>query len=450
MNAPQPQSGAHLHLQGGVVITPTGPEEADVWIENGQVRAVGRSLNVPQDIETIDCSTRWVFPGLIDPQVHFREPGLTHKEDIESGSRAALVGGITAFMEMPNTNPMTTDPEALLDKLSRGADHSYTDYAFFLGGTAENADRLGEWETLPGCAGVKVFMGSSTGNLLVRDDETLERILRGGTRRVTFHSEDDYRLSQRYDELAANSVVADHPHIRDVECAVRSTTRLLNLVEKTGRKIHILHISTAEELDLVRERDLGDLVTLEATPNHLFLHAPECYEQHGSYAQMNPPVRDKRHQDALRQAAAEGLITCIGSDHAPHTKEEKAKEYPFSPSGIPGTQTILPLLLTAVRDGWLRVEDIVRLSVQGPIDVYGLEGRGPLAPGVEGNVTIVDPFVHGPLQLEWLESQVGWSPFVGRELAGLPVTTIVRGHVLYEQGGPLEIASDVVRPLRFR
>ncbi|MFT5198147.1 MAG: dihydroorotase [Planctomycetota bacterium] len=436
-------------IKGGQVITESGAIQADVLILGGLVKAVAPGLIAADDTPIYDATGKWVFPGLIDPQVHFREPGLTHKENIESGSRAALAGGITAFMEMPNTTPLTVDPATLADKLDRADKTAFTDYAFFVGGTAENAEQLGEYEGLPGCAGVKIFMGSSTGNLLVRDDPTLERILRGGTRRVTVHSEDDFRLNDRYKAMAATSKVTDHHHIRDVECAVMATRRMLDLVELTRRPVHILHISTAEELEMVRERDLGDLVTLEATPNHLFLHAPDCYEQYGSHAQMNPPVREIRHQEALRQAAADGLITCIGSDHAPHTLEEKAKTYPHSPSGIPGTQTILPLLLTAVRDGWLKVEDIVRLSVQGPIQVYGIKNRGPLAAGVEGNVSIVDPSFTDPLPLDWLESQVGWSPFAGRPMAGLPVATILRGRIAYQAGQPIAHQEGITAQLDF-
>ncbi len=438
-----------LLIHGGQVVTESGAIQAEVLILDGVVRAVAPGLLAADDTPRFDATGKLVFPGLIDPQVHFREPGLTHKENIESGSRAALAGGITAFMEMPNTNPMTIDPAALADKLQRANKTAFTDYAFFVGGTAENADQLGEYETLPGCAGIKIFMGSSTGNLLVRDDPTLERILRGGTRRVTVHSEDDFRLNDRYKAMADTAKITDHNNIRDVQCAVMATRRMLDLVELTGRPVHILHISTAEELEMVRERDLGDLVTLEATPNHLFLHAPDCYEKHGSHAQMNPPVRERRHQDALRQAAAEGLITCIGSDHAPHTLEEKAKTYPYSPSGIPGTQTILPLLLTAVRDGWLKLEDIVRLCVRGPVHVYGMQNRGPFAPGIEGNVSIVDPSITTPLALDWLESNAGWSPYVGRELAGLPVATILRGRIAYEAGKPIAHLQDLTAPLIF-
>jgi len=425
---------ADLLVSGGEVVGRSGRARADVWIRAGKVAAVGLDLAVPPGTPTLSAAGKWVLPGLIDPQVHFREPGLEHKEDLASGARACLAGGVTAFCEMPNTRPATVDPAQLADKLARAAGRAGADHAFFLGATAENAERLGEWERLPGCAGVKVFMGSSTGDLLVPDDDGLERVLRSGTRRVTVHSEDEARLRERYAALPEGSSVREHPAVRDVEVALRATRRLLDLVERTGRPVHVLHVSTAEELDLVRERDLGELVTVEVTPNHLFLAAPECYERWGTLAQMNPPVRDARHRDALRRALVEGPVTCIGSDHAPHTREEKAQPFPRSPSGMPGTQTILPLCLTAVRDGWLAPQDVVRLCVDGPRFVYGLLDKGALDPGCDGDLSLVDPEVRGPLPLEWLASRAGWSPYEGVELAGWPVTTVLRGEVVYDAG----------------
>jgi len=274
-------------IHGGTVVGREGTSRADVLIRDGLVAEVGPDLTghaSAEGVERLDAAGRLVFPGLIDDQVHFREPGITHKEDLNSGSLAAIAGGVTAFYEMPNTKPNTDTPERLEDKLARASGRCHADYGFFIGGTAENAETLGEWESLPGCAGIKVFMGSSTGSLLVADDPTLERILRSGERRVTFHSEDDYRLKDRYAAVEPGTHVREHPHIRDVECAVRSTRRLLDLAEKTGRKIHILHVSSADEIHMVRERDLGDLVTIELTPNHLFLAAPDCYEEHGTWA----------------------------------------------------------------------------------------------------------------------------------------------------------------------
>lgn len=435
-----------LHVRGGTVVLRDGPRRADVLIRAGRVEAVA-DVAPPAGVAELDASGKLVLPGLIDPQVHFREPGFPDKEDLESGARAAIAGGVTAFCEMPNTRPPTIDPEQLADKLRRASGRCVADHAFFLGATPENADRLGEWERLPGCAGVKVFMGSSTGTLLVPDDAALERVLRSGERRVTVHSEDEERLRERYAAVKSGASVASHPDVRDVECALRATRRLLDLVERTGRPVHVLHVSTAEELELVRERDLGDLVTVEVTPNHLFLAGPECYERHGALAQMNPPVRDARHQSALRRALVEGPVTCIGSDHAPHTAAEKERPYPDSPSGIPGTQTILPLLLTAVRDGWLALEDVVRLSVDGPRRVYGIAGKGALDPGTDGDLVIVDPDVTEPLPLEWLQSRAGWSPYAGTPLAGWPETTVLRGAVVWSRHRP--VGAPRGRPLTF-
>jgi len=435
-------------VRGGELVSPEAVLTQDVLIVDGRIAEVGREVAAPEGAEVIDASGLYVFSSLTDSQVHFREPGLEYKEDLASGSLAAAAGGISAFMEMPNTKPATSSPEALQEKIERARATSWVDFAFFLGATAENADRLGEWEGMAGCAGVKVFMGSSTGNLLIPDDATLERVLRSGERRVAVHSEDEVRLAERYKAIPKGAGYETHPDVRDVETAVRSTRRLLDLVEKTGRKVHLLHVSTAEEIELLRERDLGDLVTVEVTPNHLFLHAPDCYLEHGAKAQMNPPVRELRHQEVLRQAVVDRVVSCIGSDHAPHTLEEKQRPFPEAPSGIPGVQTSLGLLFTAVRDGWLELTDIARLLSSGPAAVYGIAGKGAASPGMDGDLTLVDPCIAGPLELDWLRSKAGYSPYVGLPLAGWPVRTLVRGATVY--AGHRSVGRPRGRPLGFR
>ncbi|MHC4931886.1 MAG: dihydroorotase [Planctomycetota bacterium] len=434
----------NLLVRGGTLVTHEGAAEGDLLIREGRIQAPGA---LAEGCEILDAGGMLVLPGVIDTQVHFREPGATHKEDLESGSLAAVAGGVTSFFEMPNTRPSTTSPERLADKLERARDRAWSDHAFFLGATRENADRLGEWEQLEGCAGVKVFMGSSTGSLLVDDDETLDRVFRSGERRVAVHSEDETRLRARYAKVKPGSPVSIHPEVRDVEAALRSTRRLLDLAEKTGRRVHLLHVSTAEEVELLRERDLGDLVTGEATPNHLFLHAPECYERHGSLVQMNPPVRDRRHMEAIREGLATGVLSCVGSDHAPHTLEEKSLPYPESPSGIPGVQTTLPLLLTAVGAGWLRIEDVVRITSRAPARIYGIEGKGGFEPGMDGDAVVVDPQVRAELPEEWLRSRAGFSPYVGTPLAGWPVATILRGRIVHRDHATRGAAGG--RPVRF-
>ncbi len=441
------EHGGDLLVAGGEVVSTTGVDRADVLIRGGRVTAVRAAVDAPADVIRLDATGKLVFPGLIDPQVHLREPGLTHKEDLASGTLAAVAGGVTSIMEMPNTKPPTIDPERLAEKLGLARGRAWCDHAFFLGATPDNAEQLGEWEQAAGCAGVKIFMGSSTGSLLVAEDDQIERVLRSGSRRVAVHSEDEPRLKERYAGVEVGSHPRIHPDVRDVEAALKATKRLLALVERTRRPVHVLHVSTAEEIALIRERDLGELVTAEVTPNHLFMTAPDCYEEHGSLAQMNPPVRTARHRDALREALADGTLTCIGSDHAPHTLEEKARPYPQSPSGIPGVQTILPLLLTAVRDGWLSLADVVRVTSDGPRRAYSIGGKGALDAGLDGDLVIVDPSVTEPLQLDWLRSRAAYSPYVGRELAGWPVTTVLRGNVVYDAHTTRGTPDG--RPLRF-
>ena len=433
-----------LLLRGGALFTPSGLVEGDLGLRDGRIAAIG-DLSRATAAETFDLRGLTVLPGVIDSQVHFREPGLTHKEDLASGTAAAAQGGVTAIMEMPNTSPSTTTAAALQDKLDRAAGRAWVDHAFFIGASAENVDQLAALERLPGCAGVKVFMGSSTGSLLVADDETLGAVLRNGSRRVAIHAEDEERLNAR----KALATAAAHPrahHVwRDADTARRATERVLRLAVAAGRPVHILHVTTADELPLLAAH--RDLATVEVTPNHLFLTAPEAAERLGTRSQMNPPVREAHHRAALWEAIQDGLVDVIGSDHAPHTLEEKARPYPSSPSGMPGVQTLLPLLLDAVHHGLLSLQRLVDLTSAGPARIYGLRGKGRLARGYEADLTIVDLEARRTITNDWIASKVGWTPFDGRPVVGWPIATVVRGRVVMRDGALL--GTPIGAPLRF-
>lgn len=422
-------------ILGGTLATPEGLFPGDVGIIGGRIAEVG-DLAGADAAQTVDARRLHVFAGAIDTQVHFREPGMEHKEDLESGSRAAVAGGVTTYFEMPNTAPPTTDAGALADKLSRAYGRSWANYAFFVGATAHNTEGLAELEVQPGTPGVKIFAGSSTGDLLVEDDATLERVLRSGRYRCAVHSEDEPRLRARRaawgsGELAFPGVsgAAAHPLIRDSEAAALCTRRLLRIVAETRRPLHILHISTADELDLIADaRRRGLPVTCEATPQHLWFAAPEAYERLGAKAQMNPPIRDLRHRDALRAALRAGFFDVAGSDHAPHTEAEKSKPYPDSPSGMPGVQTLLPVLATlALRDGLIGLADVARLLGSAPAALYGVKSKGRLAPGFDADVALLDAVGTFEVGRDWLQSKCGWSPFEGERLHGRPVHVFVGG-----------------------
>ena len=433
-----------LLITGGQVFTPSGLIEADVAVAAGKIADIG-TLDAGKADEVIDAKGLTVLPGVIDTQVHFREPGLEHKEDLESGTRAAVMGGVTAIFEMPNTSPATIDAAAMSDKLTRAEGRAWCDHAFFMGAAAENADKLAELERLPGVCGVKIFMGSSTGSLLVDEEEVLRTALRSGRRRIAVHSEDETRLRERFELIREGGKVSQHPEWRDVETAVRSTKRLLRLAREAGRRIHVLHITTAEEVPLLAAAK--DIATMEVTPQHLTLAAPYCYEEHGSFAQMNPPIRDARHRDALWEAVRLGIADVVGSDHAPHTREEKQAPYPRSPSGMPGVQTLLPLLLDHLNAGQLTLERLVDLTSAGAQRIYNIAGKGRIAVGYDGDFTLVDLKAKKIVEADWLQSKCGWSPFEGKPITGWPMATIIRGHVAMRDGELL--GGPTGRPVRF-
>jgi dihydroorotase len=421
-----------LVVTGGSCVTPWGVLELDLGVRDGRIAGLG-SLSGCLATETFDAHGLHVLPGVIDSQVHFREPGLEHKETIASGTAAALLGGVTTVLEMPNTVPPTTSPEALADKLARVPGRAWTDIAFFVGATEANAEALATLERLPGCAGVKLFMGSSTGSLLVDDEAALAAVMRHGHRRIAVHAEDEARLRERrhFAEVPGARVDA-HPVWRDELSAHRATERCLRVAQRFGRRVHILHVTTAGELDLLEEH--RDLATFEVTPQHLTLFAPDCYERLGTTAQMNPPIRDARHRDALWDAVRVGLVDVIGSDHAPHTREEKARPYPGSPSGMPGVQTLLPVMLNHVNEGRLSLPRLVELVASGPARVYGIARKGRIAVGADADVTLVDLKRRARLTHATMRSACGWTPFDGMEVVGFPVATVLRGRLAMRDG----------------
>jgi dihydroorotase len=430
-----------LKLTGGTVHLPGGPVMAEVGVREGRIAAIGTALGDAG--ETIDCGGLDILPGVIDSQVHFREPGLEHKEDLESGSRAAVLGGVTAVFEMPNTSPNTDSEARLTDKLTRAHHRMWCDHAFYVGATADNAEELAELERLPGAAGVKIFMGASTGSLLVAEDEALARVLASGTRRVAIHAEDEARMTDRRD-LRIEGDPASHPVWRDDESAMLATRRIVALARQARRRIHVLHVTTPAELEFLAAHK--DIATCEVTPQHLTLAAEDAYPRLGSYAQMNPPIRSAAHREGLWHWLGQGVPDVLGSDHAPHTIEEKAKPYPASPSGMPGVQTLVPLMLDHVANGRLSLARFIDLTSAGPQRIFGLVGKGRIAAGYDADFTIVDLKKRWTVGHDWLASRCGWSPFEGMELTGKAIGTIVRGkRVMWEDSLANEATGEPVR-----
>ena len=438
-----------LILRGGTVVNHDGEGARNIGVKDGKIATLNARKN-DEAGEFIDCSGLHVLPGVIDSQVHFREPGPTHKEDLATGSRAAVLGGVTAVFEMPNTSPLTVTQEAIEDKLARAAgkvEHGgmYCDHAFYAGATHGNPKELAELELLPGVCGVKIFMGASTGDLLVEDDEGVREVLAHGRRRVAIHSEDEYLLREGK-ALAREGDWNSHAEARSVEAAVRCTERLLRLARETGRRIHVLHISTADEIPMLAAAK--DIATAEATPQHLTLAAPDCYDRLKGLAQMNPPIRDATHREGIWRGVAEGVIDVIGSDHAPHTLEEKATPYPASPSGMPGVQTLVPIMLDHVARRRLTLQRFVDLTAHGPNRVFGIAGKGRLAVGYDADFTIVDLNAKRTITHDWSASKSGWTPFDDVEVQGWPIGTIIRGRRVMWAG---EIISDACgAPVRFQ
>jgi dihydroorotase len=431
-----------LILKGGSVVNHDGEGVRDVGIRAGRFAAIGELARASAG-EVIDCHGLHLLPGVIDSHVHFREPGLTHKEDLQTGSHGAVLGGVTAVFDMPNTDPTTTTADAVADKVRRAHHRMHCDFAFYVGATRENTKDLDELERLPGVAGVKVFMGSSTGSLLIEDDEGVRGVLRVIRRRAAFHSEDEYRLRERMNLLVEGDP-RTHPVWRDATAAFMCTQRLIGLAHETGKRVHVLHVTTEQEAAFLA--DHKDVATAEATPAHLTLVAPDCYERLGTRAQLNPPVRDAVHQSALWRGVAQGVIDTIGSDHSPHTREEKSHTYPKTHSGMPGVQTLLPLMLDHVNEGRLSLMRLVDLTSASPARVFGIANKGRIAVGYDADVTLVDLKRRETITERWIASRAGWTPYDGKAVAGWPVGTVIRGRkVMWERSLVTPAQGESVR-----
>jgi dihydroorotase len=415
----------------------------DIAIKDGKIVEIGKINNDSK--ETFDAKNLTVLPGCIDTQTHFREPGSTDTEDLHSGSRAAIVGGITSVFEMPNTNPPTSTKIEFQKKLDLAKNRMYCNHAFYFGATADNANELADLKNLEGCCGIKLFAGSSTGNLLVADEKDIEKVFQSSSKVVAVHSEDEEILNKNK-KLIKDGDVHSHPIWRSEECAISSTRRIVRIAERYKKKAHILHITTKQEIDFLSQHK-GN-ITFEITPQHLTIYAPDCYDKLGTYAQMNPPLRDKSHYDRLWYGVKNNFNDTIGSDHAPHLKVNKEKIYPNSPSGMPGVQTLMPVMLNHVNEGKLSLEQLMNSVCENPVKIFGILDKGFIREGYDADLTIVDMNKKIIIRNETIESKCGWSPFDGFEFKGTPVATIVNGQIKMKYDKI--IGKPEGKPLKFR
>ena len=417
-------------------------KDQDIAIKDGKIIKIGKIDNEAKEI--FDAKGLTVLPGCIDTQTHFREPGSTDVEDLESGSRAAVLGGVTSLFEMPNTNPPTSNLVEFNKKLQLAKDRMHSNYAFYFGATPENIDQLSKLKDVEGCCGVKLFAGSSTGKLLVDKEADIEKVISNSDRIVSIHSEDEEILKMRV-KFKKKGNVHSHPEWRNVECAMSSTRRVVKIAERYNKKIHVLHVTTKEEVDFLAMHKKN--VTFETTPQHLTLYAPDCYDKLGTYAQMNPPIRSKEHYDRLWTAIKNNIVDVLGSDHAPHSKENKDKEYPNTPSGMPGVQTIFPVMLNHVNNGKLSLEQLITLMCENPCKIFGIKDKGFIKEGFDADLTIVDMNKEQIIKDEMMASKCGWTPFHNYKVKGFPIGTIVNGYLVMSEGKI--ISKALGKPLKF-
>ena len=414
----------------------------DITVSGGKIKSIGKAdLN---NHKVYDAENKIVLPGIIDTQVHFREPGSTDAEDLESGSRAAVLGGVTSLFEMPNTNPPTANLVEFEKKLKAAKNRMHSNYAFYFGATPSNTDQLAQLKNVEGCCGVKLFAGSSTGNLLVDKEADIEKVISSSDRVVSIHSEDEDIIKLRKKFIRKGDVHSHHEW-RNVECAMSSTRRVVKIAERYNKKIHVLHVTTKDEVDFLAMHKKN--VTFETTPQHLTLYAPDCYDKLGTYAQMNPPLRGKKHYDRLWTAIKNNIVDVLGSDHAPHLKANKDKEYPDSPSGMPGVQTIFPVMIDHVNNGKLTLNQLINLMCENPCRIFGIKNKGFIKEGFDADLTIVDMKKEVIIKDEMIASKCGWTPFNNYKVKGFPVGTIVNG-ILVMSDGKILVESKG-KPLSF-
>ena len=423
-------SSFDLILKNGTVFTPEATEITDVAVKDGKIVDFGSFDNAE---EIIDCTNLFVFPGLIDTQCHFREPGGEHKETLETGTLSAALGGVTGIFEMPNTNPLTITPEAMEFKLKKAHETSYVDFAFYFGGTAEYAEHLSDWENIDGVCGIKIFMGASNGDLLSATDEEIDAIVANGKRVIAVHAEDESIMNEnKVTILGDSNDVAMHYKWRSEESCLNATKRIVTIAKKYSRKVHILHITTAQEMAFLKANK--DIASAEVLANHLTLHAPDCYDMFGTLAQQNPPIREKHHQDALWAAVADGTVDIVASDHAPHTLDEKSGTYPNTPSGTPGVQTLIPIMLNHVHEGRLSYERLVDLMAYGPYRIHKIKNKCLIRKGFNADFTVVDPKAEHIISNAEQASKSGWTPYDGKKVVGFPTMTIIGGKTIMRDG----------------
>jgi dihydroorotase len=433
-----------LILKNGLCYIAGKLQKQDIGITNNKIAEIG-ALNSKNSKEVIEAENLTVLPGCIDTQVHFREPGSTDAEDLNSGSRAAIAGGITSVFEMPNTNPPTSSKKEFSNKLELAKKRMYCNYAFYFGATPDNHKELSELQDLEGCCGIKLFAGSSTGKLLVNKEEDIEKVFQSSSKIVSVHSEDEEILNKRK-KLIKEGDVKTHPVWRNEECAISSTRKIVKIAERLNKKAHILHVTTKEEVDFLSQHK-GN-ISFEVTPQHLTLTAPECYEKLGTYAQMNPPIRDKTHYDRLWYGVKNNFPDIIGSDHAPHIKENKEKKYPNSPSGMPGVQTLVSVMLNHVNEGKLTLEQFINFVCENPVKIFGIKNKGYIKKDFDADLTIVDMNMKHTIRNQEIESKCKWSPFNDMEFKGKPVLTIVNGQIKMKNG---KILGDPLgKPMVFK